>query len=404
MLHGLVVLSVGYGGLPIHSIPFSRNYGLQNPTTSFELSTLLFLLRSQAVSVLGNKEFTEATSTSIPLREISLEKMSISFAEWRDPNSSEMSRLMLALIAQPSLPKRERDAIAREAVAIFGAQYGKRVEESLRMQTGRLRIDFSSFSQDFFGCCRASAQRLIQQTFGFYPELRIPWVVATIKSPSQEDSYEEVALSTDDVQFELARSILRRLFILDKSTIKKMENSATESRDAVGANESVAHRAVTKRRVQNRIASFLGAVSSTLRNGFLPRIQNRHSSQRPSSSQETDISIKQFSVNFDWEVRSFTGSLRNSTWALNVLSNGHFFEPFEVDAGNVRLKCLPQDDGALHVLIYGYWAIAVPCNHESQVALHHSFEPPKRANHAANTEAGFSLLKLVQFLASYEQH
>merc|ERR1711988_1176326 len=107
--------------------------------------------------------------------------MSISFAEWRDPNSSEMSRLMLALIAQPSLPKRERDAIAREAVAIFGAQYGKRVEESLRMQTGRLRIDFSSFSQDFFGCCRASAQRLIQQTFGFYPELRIPWVVATIK-------------------------------------------------------------------------------------------------------------------------------------------------------------------------------------------------------------------------------
>ena len=109
-------------------------------------------------------------------------------------------------------------------------------------------------------------------------------------------------------------------------------------------------------------------------------------------------------MNFDWEVRSFTGSLRNSTWALNVLSNEHFFEPFEVDAGNVRLKCLPQDDGALHVLIYGYWAIAVPCNHESQVALHHSFEPPKRANHAANTEAGFSLLKLVQFLASYEQH
>ena len=155
MLHGLVVLSVGYGGLPIHSIPFSRNYGLQNPTTSFELSTLLFLLRSQAISVLGNKEFTEATSTSIPLREISLNNMSISFAEWRDPNSTEMSRLMLALIAQPSLPKRERDAIAREAVAIFGAQYGKRVEESLKMQTGRLRIDFSSFCQDFFGCCRA---------------------------------------------------------------------------------------------------------------------------------------------------------------------------------------------------------------------------------------------------------
>ena len=32
-----------------------------------------------------------------------------------------------------------------------------------------------------------------------------------------------------------------------------------------------------------------------------------------------------------------------------------------------------------------------------------SFEPPKKANHAANIEAGFSLLKLVQFLALYEQ-